>query len=51
MTEINENFEENLKPTFFMDWEHPSILQKAKELTNGIENDIGKATPAAHAPS
>ncbi|MFW9783727.1 MAG: hypothetical protein ACFFFB_15690, partial [Candidatus Heimdallarchaeota archaeon] len=29
-------------PTYYMDWEHPTILQKAKELTDGIEDDIGK---------
>lgn len=43
MTDLNENFEETLRPTFFMDWKHPSILQKAKELTDGIEDDISKA--------
>lgn len=43
MTDLNEDFEENLKPTFFIDWKHPTILQKAKELTNGIEDDIRKA--------
>ena len=43
MTRQNEQFKETLKPTFFMDWKHPSVLQKAKELTDGIEDDITKA--------
>ncbi|MFX1324747.1 MAG: transglutaminase family protein [Promethearchaeota archaeon] len=43
MTEANDNFEETLKPTYYLDWEHPTILQKAKELTDGIKDDIGKA--------
>jgi len=43
MIHQNEEFNETLKPTFFMDWKHPSILQKAKELTDGIEDDINKA--------
>ncbi|MFW9942163.1 MAG: transglutaminase family protein, partial [Candidatus Thorarchaeota archaeon] len=43
MTHQNDQFKETLKPTFFLDWKHPSVLQKAKELTDGIEDDIGKA--------
>jgi len=43
MIDFNEKFEETLKSTFFMDWKHPSVLQKAKELTDGIEDDISKA--------
>ena len=43
MTHLNEKFEETLRTTFFMDWKHPSVLQKAKELTDGIEDDISKA--------
>ncbi len=43
MTPQNEKFKETLKSTFFIDWKHPSVLQKAKELTEGIEDDINKA--------
>ncbi|MFX1573524.1 MAG: transglutaminase family protein [Promethearchaeota archaeon] len=45
MTNPHKNFEEFLKQTFFMDYEHPSIQEKAKELTEGIpeEDDISKA--------
>jgi hypothetical protein len=45
MTSQSNKFEETLKPTFFMDFEHPSIQEKARELIEGIpkEDDIGKA--------
>ncbi|MHA1916561.1 MAG: transglutaminase-like domain-containing protein [Promethearchaeota archaeon] len=43
MTLANGNFEETLKPTFFMNYEHLSVMQKAKELTEGIERDVEKA--------
>jgi len=43
MTQINGNFEETLKPTFFMNYDHPSVMKKAKELTAGIEKDVEKA--------
>ena len=43
MTQIKEDFEETLKPTFYMDFENTSVLEKAKELTEGIEGDIEKA--------
>ena len=40
-----KELEETLKTTFYMDWEHPLIQEKAKELTAGLsqEDDIGKA--------
>jgi transglutaminase-like putative cysteine protease len=45
MTNLSSKFEETLKPTFFMDYEHPLIQEKAKELIEGIPEDdnIGKA--------
>lgn len=45
MTNQDSKFEETLKPTFFLDYEHPSIQNKAKELIEGIseDDDIGKA--------
>ena len=40
-----KELEETLKTTFYMDWEHPLIQEKAKELIDGIpeEDDIGRA--------
>ena len=45
MTNQSSKFEETLKPTFFMDYQHPLIQEKAKELIEGIpeDDDIGKA--------
>jgi transglutaminase-like putative cysteine protease len=45
MTNLTANFKETLKPTFFMDYEHPLIKEKVKELIEGIpeDDDIGKA--------
>ncbi|MHA1729231.1 MAG: transglutaminase-like domain-containing protein [Promethearchaeota archaeon] len=45
MAQIGKEFEETLKPTFYMDWEHPSVRKKAQELIDGIPKDdnIGKA--------
>jgi len=45
MNDLNDNFEDTLKPTFFMDYEHPLIQQKVRELTDGIpeKDDISKA--------
>ncbi len=45
MTDLNDNFKDTLKPTFFMDYEHPLIQEKVRELTHGIpeKDDISKA--------
>ncbi len=45
MTNLTASFEETLKTTFFMDYEHPLIKEKVKELIEGIpeDDDIGKA--------
>ena len=43
MKDFDEKFKDTLKPTYFMDWKHPTILEKAKELTDGIEDDLEKA--------
>ena len=45
MTKLSGKFEDTLKPTYFMDFEHPSIQEKAKVLIEGIpeEDVIGKA--------
>ena len=43
MANQKDQFEDTLKSTFFMDFEHPSIQEKAQELTNGIEDDLEKA--------
>ena len=45
MTNLSAEFKETLKPTFFMNYEHPSIQEKVRELTKGIadEDDIRKA--------
>ncbi len=45
MTNQSNKFEETLKPTFFMDYKHPLVQEKAKELIEGIpeDDDIGRA--------
>jgi len=45
MPNLDDNLAETLRPTFFMDYENPSIQEKAKELTKGIpkNEDINKA--------
>ncbi len=45
MTKLNNKLEDTLKPTFYMDYDHPLIQEKVRELTEGIpkEDDIGKA--------
>lgn len=39
------SFKDTLKPTYFMDYEHPIIQEKARTLTKGIpeDDDIHKA--------
>ncbi|KKM81897.1 hypothetical protein LCGC14_1325210, partial [marine sediment metagenome] len=45
MSKLSETFKDTLKPTFFMDYGHPLVSEKAGELTEGIpeDDDIGKA--------
>jgi len=45
MSKLSETFEDTLKPTFFMDFDHLIVQGKARELTEGIpkEDEIGKA--------
>ncbi len=45
MTKLNNKLEDTLKPTFYMDYDHPLIQEKVRELTEGFpkEDDIGKA--------
>jgi len=45
MTKLNGKLEDTLKPTFYMDYDHPLIQEKVRELTEGFpkEDDIGKA--------
>jgi len=45
MTKLNSKLEDTLKPTFYMDYDHPIVQEKVRELTEGIpkEDDINKA--------
>ena len=45
MSKLSETFKDTLKPTFFMDYGHPLVSEKAGELTEGIpeDDDIGQA--------
>jgi len=45
MPQLKGNLEDTLNPTFFMDYKHPLVQEKARELTESIpkEDDISKA--------
>ncbi|KKN55207.1 hypothetical protein LCGC14_0584770, partial [marine sediment metagenome] len=45
MSKLSKDFKETLKPSFFMDYDHPLVYEKAKEITEGIPegDDINKA--------
>ncbi len=45
MSQLKDNLEDTLNPTFFMDFKNPLVQEKAKELTESIpeEDDISKA--------
>lgn len=41
---MDAQVEKYLRPTYIIDCEHPAIIDKSRELTRGLEDDIQKAT-------
>jgi transglutaminase-like putative cysteine protease len=43
MKPISNNIEDYLKTSVAIDWQHPNIIDRAKQITTGLDNDVAKA--------
>jgi transglutaminase-like putative cysteine protease len=43
MKPVSNNIQDYLKPSVAIDWQHPDIIDRAKQITVGLDNDIAKA--------
>ncbi len=43
MKPISNNIEDYLKTSAAIDWQHPTIIDRAKQITTGLDNDLAKA--------
>jgi transglutaminase-like putative cysteine protease len=43
MKPVSNNIRDYLKPSVAIDWQHPDILDRAKQITAGLDNDVARA--------